>query len=274
MFAGIVILCAFVIMVTMFMLSLLSLKLRCDKAANTFDWIGLLASGYCIAAGVALLSEWTTPTIAPEHYSAIGRTVIRARGKGGLIVLAIFFWPYMLIGLGIFFAYSYASVLDLIPRFPRRSSAGKESGGVRRLRTIAVALGVAALIGASAMYLYNRVGEGPGPKLQRECASVVETVLKQEPTVRRADLESELQARGVSTPTLPRSPSLTSDVEKWKEQEKRYEAAMNTYRAKWNELEKTSVYRVAWESAFAKKRDDAIRQCVYERAQREGVRAR
>lgn len=69
-------------------------------------WIGLLASLYCLTVGIFLYFNWHNP-LANIDPSEIGRISSKARGRGGIILLAIRFWPFVLIGLGGYFAYHY-----------------------------------------------------------------------------------------------------------------------------------------------------------------------
>lgn len=72
--------------------------------------IGLAASLYCVAAGLFLVAGWQDPFAGadPELYARASAT---RGGKGGIILLAIRFWPYVLIGLGGYFAYNTFMIL-------------------------------------------------------------------------------------------------------------------------------------------------------------------
>jgi hypothetical protein len=71
--------------------------------------IGFGAAVYCIAAGLFLMVGWQDPlvAIAPEE---LARYSTMHRGKSSTIILAVRFWPYVLIGLGGYF--SFASVAN------------------------------------------------------------------------------------------------------------------------------------------------------------------
>jgi len=84
-------------------------------AAKTSLVIGLLASLYCLAAGLFLLTDWQDP-FATADPAALARTSATHGGKGGIVVLAIRFWPYVLIGLGGYFSYSSFSILRMMLR--------------------------------------------------------------------------------------------------------------------------------------------------------------
>lgn len=116
--------------------------------------------------------------------------------------------------------------------------------------------------------------------MRRDCASLVDAVLAEDRTVSRVELEAELAQRGVQVPPFPAYPK-TSDtreeLEKWlyrRGEWGRYDAEMKAYDARWKEIEEGPVYQPAWEAVFAKKRDEAIKECIVNRAQREGVTIR
>ena len=143
------------------------------------------------------------------------------------------------------------------------------------LRTVVVAIGVGVPVGLLTMYAYERVShEGLGPKLRRECVSLVDTVLKEAPTVKTAELVAELKSRGMSVEPRPDLPSIPANDAQWIVKIEAHDAATKAWDAKWEELRGTRAYDEAWDVVFAKKRENAIRECVYARAQREGVTSR
>ena len=146
---------------------------------------------------------------------------------------------------------------------------------------------VAAVSASAAVVTWHVLAdwrEGPGPKLQRECVSLVDTVFAQEQVVSRESLRRDLERRGVAVPpTLPR----LSEDEQWTlglDRERRdtsgktspglakREAAEAAYATKWEEIERSPEYRAVYDNALAWQREEAIRQCVRTRAAREGVR--
>lgn len=145
---------------------------------------------------------------------------------------------------------------------------------------IVVALAVATTAGVAAWLTLSRWGEGPGPRLRRDCTSLVDTVLAEDRTVSRFELEAELARRGVKAPPFPQYPQRADtkeELEKWlhgRGEYGRYEAEKKAYDARWKEIEESPAYQPAWETVFAKKRDEAIRDCIVSRARREGVRIR
>jgi hypothetical protein len=60
--------------------------------SNIMIFVGLICSIYCIAAGVSMVFEWADPTASLKYGIPPGRA--------GLVLLAVKFWPYVLIGIG------------------------------------------------------------------------------------------------------------------------------------------------------------------------------
>lgn len=73
--------------------------------------IGLIASVYCLVAGLYLLMGWQDP-LAPLSSEEISRAAVTHGGKGGIFLLAIRFWPYVLIGSGGYFSFVYLVILN------------------------------------------------------------------------------------------------------------------------------------------------------------------
>jgi len=83
-------------------------QLQLSKATVYF---GFIASLYCVIAGIFLLSGWQDP-LAGADPSEVAKASVRHR-KGGLVILLIKYFPYVLIGAGGFFAYMNFSILRL-----------------------------------------------------------------------------------------------------------------------------------------------------------------
>jgi MoxR-like ATPase len=104
--------------------------------------------------------------------------------------------------------------------------------------------------------------------------------MAQAPTVPRYELESELSRRGVEVPQPPqpaKKPVSDAELERWLQKSGEYgeEAkAMKQYDAAWEKLRASPAYRAAWEAAMARKRDEAVTDCVVSRAAREGAKLR
>ena len=86
--------------------------------------IALLAAIYCIAAGFHLQPGWHEMIAAnPEESSGSGGNYGR---RGGIIILAILYWPYVLIGLGGYFGYhNFRTFRDLLGELRRSKVAAR-----------------------------------------------------------------------------------------------------------------------------------------------------
>lgn len=115
MFAAKVIAVCFVTMLAAIGLFTFFDKRGLKGAANAALMIGLLASLYCIAAGIFLLTDWQDPfaTADPQQLAKASAT---HGGRGGIVVLAIRFWPYVLIGSGSYFAYNSFAIIRMMRR--------------------------------------------------------------------------------------------------------------------------------------------------------------
>lgn len=67
---------------------------------------GLVACLYCISAGMYLLGSWVDPLSGMEAGER-GILSAKAGGRGGIILLVISLWPYILIGFGSFCGYAF-----------------------------------------------------------------------------------------------------------------------------------------------------------------------
>jgi hypothetical protein len=140
--------------------------------------------------------------------------------------------------------------------------------------------------------------EQPGPRLRRECGSLVDEVLKQDQTVPTAALEAEFRKLpGGTLPDVapppqeedyrPRTGNRDKDLLAWLEwaaketpppgsPKAKYLAAMEAYKAsvkakdaKLDELMKQ--YPEVWNRLFQQRREKAIDECIVNRAEKEGV---
>ena len=59
----------------------------------------IITYSYLIICGLYLLSGWVDP-FASADPSQLGRAAAKSGGKGGIVILIIKFWPYILIGWG------------------------------------------------------------------------------------------------------------------------------------------------------------------------------
>jgi hypothetical protein len=85
-----------------------------------------------------------------------------------------------------------------------------------------VALAAGIGVGELVSQFVGRPGDEPGPKLRRDCVSLVETAMNEDRTVPRSDLEQALTKRGINVPTFPVY-QLSAE----------YEARKKEYDAKW-----------------------------------------
>ena len=74
-------------------------KRKFDRLYTAVSVIGLIAAIYCIASGIHLLGGWENPFIDADP-EEVAKAVVRGRGGGGILLLIIRFWPYVLIGWG------------------------------------------------------------------------------------------------------------------------------------------------------------------------------
>ena len=113
MFTSRVITVAFITMFAAAGLFLFFDKRGLIATAKTILVIGLVASLYCVAAGIFLLTDWQDPFAAADP-QLLTKASASHGGKGGFVVIAIRFWPYVLVGLGGYFAYQILSMLKLM----------------------------------------------------------------------------------------------------------------------------------------------------------------
>lgn len=90
--------------------------------------IGLFLSIYCISAGAMLLQGWHDP-FAMANPDQVRHAATSHGGRGGIIIFAIRYWPYLLIGIGGYFGFSYLSMfLSYIPIFRKLLSRTSQRG--------------------------------------------------------------------------------------------------------------------------------------------------
>ena len=94
--------------------------LRRDDHGGMVRALGLAASLYCVAAGLSLAVDWQDPFAAADP-ERLARASAPHGGRGGLVVFAIRFWPYVLIGLGGYFGYNNFAMLRFMPKDGGRS---------------------------------------------------------------------------------------------------------------------------------------------------------
>jgi hypothetical protein len=72
--------------------------------AKTSMALVCVASVYCLLAGLFLAAGWEDP-FANASAAEVGHAAATHRGRGGIFILAIRLWPYVLIGLGGYMTY-------------------------------------------------------------------------------------------------------------------------------------------------------------------------
>jgi hypothetical protein len=69
-----------------------------------------ILNGYCVVAGLVLLPGWED-VLAGASAEEVGRASVKGRGRGGIVIMAIRYWPYVLIALGGYMLYYSAPML-------------------------------------------------------------------------------------------------------------------------------------------------------------------
>jgi hypothetical protein len=113
-------------------LFLLTEKMDWQSAQRPILALGLLAALYCVTAGISLHLGWQDPltNVNDTHYA---RASASGRGRGGIVLLAIRYWPYVLMGLGAFFAYHMLRILRALSKEQRRvTTEGRRAEGLGR----------------------------------------------------------------------------------------------------------------------------------------------
>ena len=155
-------------------------------------------------------------------------------------------------------------------------------------RSVALMLVVAAATagGVVAWHLTSPWREGLGPKLHRECVSLVGTVMAERRALSREELTWELRRRGVKVPSAPNAASVGLSEEQLSQANlallqgkstpalERYEAAQRAHEVRWKEIERSSEYQPTVVTVLNWMREESIRECVLTRAKREGVSIR
>jgi hypothetical protein len=74
------------------------------KIARVTLFFGFLTSIYSLVAGIFLLSGWQDPLAGADPFE-IAKASIRGNRKGGIIILLIKYFPYVLVVAGCIFTY-------------------------------------------------------------------------------------------------------------------------------------------------------------------------
>lgn len=92
---------------------------RQRDAARLTCIIGVLAAIYCLSTGLLLITDWVDPfaaKTAAEMSSAAGSH----GGRGGVVILILRYWPYVLSLAGAYFGYAYVRILRQLGQTARR----------------------------------------------------------------------------------------------------------------------------------------------------------
>lgn len=120
MFESIHILFGFIMMFVPFLLVLLGMKtgMESTKFQTTMFCIGELASLYCLFAGIFLIQGWQDP-FASVTTDRLAHASAQARGRGGIILMIIRYWPYVLSAIGGYMTYNYLDLMTIPYRAKR-----------------------------------------------------------------------------------------------------------------------------------------------------------
>ena len=110
MFTATTIMIAFVGMLASKAVLLLAVKYKWRGVLWAAGMGLIVSSGFCVAAGIFLLLGWQDP-LAGASAVQLSKAAVRARGRGGILILAIRFWPFVLIGSGGFCFYHALIIL-------------------------------------------------------------------------------------------------------------------------------------------------------------------
>jgi hypothetical protein len=89
---------------TVFLMNFLQDKSKLIKIFQFVVIVSILASLYNLIAGIYLLTGWEDP-LAEASGKELGEASAKSRGRGGIIILIIKYWPYVLIGWALYALY-------------------------------------------------------------------------------------------------------------------------------------------------------------------------
>ena len=90
--------------VLVFLMNFLQSKPRLLKLFQLVVISSILVSLYNLIAGIHLLIGWEDPLINASG-KELGEASARGRGRGGVFIVIIKFWPYVLIGYALYALY-------------------------------------------------------------------------------------------------------------------------------------------------------------------------
>jgi len=122
MFSAKIIAIAFISMFAGIYIGMLSEKLKQDWLTSVGSAITAIASLYCVAAALFLWGDWHDPFASSDVSSEqLGRAAASHGGRGGIVIGAIKYWPYVLGGIGAYCAYFSITAL----RYDLRSAKNR-----------------------------------------------------------------------------------------------------------------------------------------------------
>tara|TARA_B100001057_G_scaffold426813_1_gene451192 strand:- start:977 stop:1330 length:354 start_codon:yes stop_codon:yes gene_type:complete len=90
--------------VIVFLMNFLQDRPKLFKLFQLMVISSILVSLYNLIAGIYLLSGWEDPLVNATN-EQIGQVSAKARGKGGLVIVIVKYWPYALIGYSLYALY-------------------------------------------------------------------------------------------------------------------------------------------------------------------------
>ena len=89
---------------SVFLMNFLQEKPKLLKIFQFVVIASILASLYNLIAGIYLLTGWEDP-LAEASGKELGEASAKGRGRGGIVILIIKYWPYVLIGWALYALY-------------------------------------------------------------------------------------------------------------------------------------------------------------------------
>jgi len=111
MFTGKIIAFAFLSVFGGILIAMLADKLKQKWLDSVGSSIILVASLYCVAAALFLWGGWQDPFASANISTEQVAGATHGR-RGGIVILAIRYWPYVLGGMGAYTAYLSGSILS------------------------------------------------------------------------------------------------------------------------------------------------------------------
>lgn len=88
------------------------------RSSTVIMVLAAVGSLYCLAAGFFMLGSWQDP-FATATSAELSRASVQGRGRGGVILLAIRYWPWALIAFGAYFGFHQLRILGAFDRLTK-----------------------------------------------------------------------------------------------------------------------------------------------------------